>query len=78
MLSGDSTMFPGLEERMSKEITALASRGTKIEVIAPPERKYNTWIGGSILASLDTFKRMLIMKDEYDEYGPSIVHKRCF
>ncbi|KAK4722192.1 hypothetical protein R3W88_012425 [Solanum pinnatisectum] len=58
MLSGGSTMFPGLAERMSKEITALAPRGTKIEVIAPPERKYITWIGGSILASLNTFKRV--------------------
>ncbi|KAG5612303.1 hypothetical protein H5410_023584 [Solanum commersonii] len=58
VLSGGSTMFPGLAKRMSKEITALAPRGTKIEVIAPPERKYNTWIGGSILASLNTFKRV--------------------
>ncbi|XP_049369093.1 actin-104-like isoform X1 [Solanum verrucosum] len=78
VLSGGSTMFPGLAERMSKDITALAPRGMKIEVIAPPERKYSTWIGGSILASVNTFKRMLITKGEYDEYGPSIVHKRCF
>ncbi|KAH0693293.1 hypothetical protein KY285_020390 [Solanum tuberosum] len=69
-------MFPGIAERMSKEITALAPRGMKIEVIAPPERNYSTWIGGSILASLNTFKRMLMTKGEYDEYGPSIVHKR--
>ncbi|KAG5612282.1 hypothetical protein H5410_023563 [Solanum commersonii] len=78
VLSGGSTMFPGLAERMSKDITALAPRGMKIEVIAPPERKYSTWIGGSILASVNTFKRMLITKGEYDEYGPSIAHKRCF
>uniref|UniRef100_M1CUA9 Actin n=1 Tax=Solanum tuberosum TaxID=4113 RepID=M1CUA9_SOLTU len=58
VLSGGSTMFPGLAERMSKDITALAPRGMKIEVIAPPERKYSTWIGGSILASLNTFKRV--------------------
>ncbi|XP_060200656.1 actin-66-like [Lycium barbarum] len=54
VLTGGSTMF-----RMSKEITALAPSSTKIEVIAPPERKYNTWIGGSILASLSTFKNMV-------------------
>jgi len=58
VLSGGSTMFPGLAERMSKDITALAPRGMKIEVIAPPERKYSTWIGGSILASVNTFKRV--------------------
>ncbi|KAG5630636.1 hypothetical protein H5410_002353, partial [Solanum commersonii] len=56
-ISGCSTMFPGIAERTSKEITALAPINTKIEVITPPERKYITWIGGSVLASLSTFKR---------------------
>ncbi|KAH0679609.1 hypothetical protein KY285_011844 [Solanum tuberosum] len=58
VLSGGSTMFPGIAERMSKEITALAPRGTKIKVVAPPERKYSTWIGGSILASVNSFERV--------------------
>ncbi|XP_059285327.1 actin-100-like isoform X1 [Lycium ferocissimum] len=77
VLSGGSTMFLGMEERMSKEITTLAPSRTKIEVIAP-KRKDSVWIGGSILASLSTFKRMCVTKGEYDEYGPSIVHKKCF
>jgi len=58
VLSGGSTMFPGIAERMSKEITALAPRGTKIKVVAPPERKYSTWIGGSILAAVNSFERV--------------------
>ncbi|XP_060198555.1 actin-100-like [Lycium barbarum] len=78
VLTGGSTMFPGIAERMSKEITALAPSSTKIEVIAPPERKYSTWIGGSILASLSSFKNMWIMKGEYDESGPAIVNRKCF
>ncbi|KAH0739375.1 hypothetical protein KY290_038080 [Solanum tuberosum] len=77
VLSGGSTMFPGIAERMSKEITALAPRGTKIKVVAPPERKYRTWIRGSILASVNSFERMLITKGEYDEFGASIVHRKC-
>merc|ERR1711874_901096 len=47
----------------------------KIKIIAPPERKYSVWIGGSILASLSTFQQMWISKQEYDECGPSIVHR---
>ncbi|TKR82578.1 hypothetical protein L596_016277 [Steinernema carpocapsae] len=43
-----------------------------------PERKYSVWIGGSILASLSTFQQMWISKQEYDESGPSIVHRKCF
>ncbi|KAJ0976556.1 hypothetical protein J5N97_012030 [Dioscorea zingiberensis] len=59
VLSGGSTMFPGIADRMSKEITALAPSSMKIKVVAPPERKYSVWIGGSILASLSTFQQVL-------------------
>ncbi|EOY34053.1 Actin 3 isoform 3 [Theobroma cacao] len=78
VLSGGTTMFPGIADRMSKEITALAPSSMKIKVVAPPERKYSVWIGGSILASLSTFQQMWIAKAEYDESGPSIVHRKCF
>lgn len=60
VLSGGSTMFPGIADRMSKEITALAPSSMKIKVVAPPERKYSVWIGGSILASLSTFQQVIL------------------
>jgi len=78
VLSGGSSMFPGIADRMQKEITHLAPSSMKIKIIAPPERKYSVWIGGSILASLSTFQQMWISKQEYDESGPSIVHRKCF
>jgi len=78
VLSGGTTMFTGIETRLTKEITALAPATMKIKVVAPPERKYSVWIGGSILASLSTFQQMWISKGEYDESGPSIVHRKCF
>jgi actin-related protein len=78
VMSGGTTMFPGIAERMTKELTALAPSTMKIKVVAPPERKYSVWIGGSILASLSTFQQMWISKAEYDESGPSIVHRKCF
>ena len=78
VLSGGTTMFPGIAERMTKEITALAPSTMKIKCVAPPERKYSVWIGGSILSSLSTFQQMWISKAEYDESGPSIVHRKCF
>jgi len=78
VLSGGTTMFPGIADRMQKEITALAPPTMKIKIIAPPERKYSVWIGASILASLSTFQQMWISKTEFDEAGPSIVHRKCF
>jgi len=77
VLSGGSTMYPGIQERMEKEITGLAPPTMKIKVVAPPERKYSVWIGGSILSSLSTFANMWITKEEYDESGPAIVHRKC-
>jgi len=69
-------MFPGMAERMRKDISALAPPTTKIKIIVPQERKYSVWIRGSILAPLSTFQQMWIAKDEHDEAGLSIVH-RC-
>jgi len=78
VLSGGTTMFQGIGERMTKELTQLAPSTMKIKVVAPPERKYSVWIGGSILSSLSTFQQMWISKEEYDTSGPSIVHHKCF
>jgi len=78
VMSGGSTMYPGIADRMQKEITALAPSTMKVRIIAPPERKYSVWIGGSILSSLSTFSSMWITKQEYDEAGASIVHRKCF
>jgi actin-related protein len=78
VLSGGTTMYPGISERLHKELTLLAPAAIKVKVVAPPERKYSVWIGGSILSSLSTFQQMWITKEEYDDSGPSIVHRKCF
>ncbi|KAI8873920.1 actin-2 [Ramicandelaber brevisporus] len=77
VISGGTSLYNGLPERLQKEMTALAPPRTKIRVAAPPERKFSVWIGGSILASLSTFRNMWVTKAEYDESGPSIVHRKC-
>merc|ERR1712217_18956 len=77
VLSGGSTMYEGMADRVTKEIKANAPDSMTIKVVAPPDRKYSVWIGGSILASLKTFEEMWIKKEEYDEAGPGIVHEKC-
>ncbi|CAF3343650.1 unnamed protein product [Rotaria sp. Silwood1] len=78
VLSGGTTMYPGIADRMGKEIKILAPTTMKVKIMVPSERKYTVWIGGSILSSLSTFETMWISKHEYDESGPSIVHRKCF
>lgn len=82
VLGGGNMMFPGIRERMTREITNLAPSSTEIKVIAPPSNSsrklsISCWSGGSVLASLSSFKHMWISEDEYNETGPSIVHRKC-
>ena len=78
VLSGGTTMFPGIADRMQKELAALSPASMKVKIVAPPERKYSVWIGGSILASLSTFQNLWCSKQEYDESGPGIVHRSTY
>ncbi|KAK3102959.1 hypothetical protein FSP39_015277 [Pinctada imbricata] len=78
VLSGGSTMFPGIGDRMKREMESVCPSSMKVKVVAAPERKYSVWIGGSILGSLSTFQQMWVSKQEYDECGPSIIHRKCF
>ena len=58
VLSGGTTMYPGIVDRMQKEIIVLAPSTMKIKIIASPERKYSVWISDSILALLSSFQQM--------------------
>jgi actin-related protein len=78
VMSGGTTMFTGIPERLNKEITALAPSTIKIKVVAPAERRFSVWIGGSILSSLSSFQSLWVSKAEFDETGPTIVHRKCF
>ena len=78
-------MFPGLRDRLVKELSTTLesssdshSLSINVNVIAPDERRYTAWIGGSILATLATFpKDMWITREEYDESGPTSVNRIC-
>lgn len=78
VLSGGSTLFRGFGDRLLGEIRRLAPKDMKIRISAPQERLYSTWIGGSILASLDTFRKMWVSKREYEEEGHRAVHRKTF
>ena len=78
VLSGDTTMYPGFVDRMKKELKNLAPSKARIQIAALPVRTQSVWIGGSILASLSTFQKMWLTKKEYEESGPSIIHRKCF
>jgi len=77
VMSGGTTMFKQIDQRLKDELDKLSPQTMTVKIVAPPERKYSVWIGGSILASLSTFEEMWVTKEEYDESGPAIVHRKC-
>lgn len=78
ILSGGSTMYEGYAERLQKELTALAPSAISVKVIAQPDRKYAVFLGAAQLASLSAFQNSWITKQEFDENGVGIVHRKCF
>ncbi|KAI8997231.1 actin family [Pilobolus umbonatus] len=79
VVTGGNTLFDGFNERLNFELP-LKAPGSKIKIHASgntTERKSSSWLGGSILASLGTFHQLWISKKEYDEYGSSVIHRKC-
>lgn len=75
VLAGGTTCMPGFGDRLLSEVRSRAPTHTRIRISAPPERIYSAWAGGSILASLATFKNMWVTRAEYEEYGDSLMHR---
>jgi len=75
LLCGSHSLFPGMEQRLSKEMSELIPSSYKVRVVAPKssvERKFAGWIGGSVLTSLGSFQQLWLSRVEYEEYGVSL------
>jgi actin len=66
----------GIDQRLLHELEALTN--VPVRVHCPEGRQYSVWEGGSVMASLKTFAERWITKEEYQEFGASIVHRKCF
>lgn len=78
VLSDGNTMFECFPERFVKELKNKVDNEIKekFNVLASPERKYCTWIGGSIISSIPTYNNLVITKRDYEENGSVIVHQK--
>ncbi|GAB6025239.1 hypothetical protein CHUAL_010659 [Chamberlinius hualienensis] len=77
VISGGSSMFPGISKRLMNEINDLAPPTARVEIVDNSKRQYSAWIGGAVLVNTSTFQGLCITKKEYDEIGPSVVHTKC-
>ena len=63
---------------MAQELRSLAhSSASSCTIVAPDDRQYSAWLGGSVLSALSTFREMCVTKVEYEEHGASVVHRKC-
>jgi len=77
ILSGGTTLYNGLPDRLEKELDAMCPQQNMVKIIASQDRYYSVWTGGSTLSSLSTFVSQWITKEEYEENGAEIVHRKC-
>ena len=87
VLSGGSTMYPGLPSRLEREIKQLylerilkgnteALKKFKIRIEDPPRRKHMVFLGGAVLADIIKDKEEVwISKREYQEKGVAVLSK---
>ena len=76
VLAGGCTMLPGFSNRMMEEVSRIAPAGMDVKVIAPPERRSSSWIGGSVVSSLSLYNKVSTSKAEYKEYGTNAIHRK--
>jgi centractin len=78
VLAGGSTLLPGCGERLLYQVRQAAPTHVSLQLAAPPDRLHSAYVGGSILASLATFKSMWVSREQYEEHGTSILHARDY
>lgn len=77
---GGNTLLNGFTDRLNRDLSTKIPPNMKLKIISSTvsaERRFSSWIGGSILASLGSFHQMWISKQEYEESGRSCVEKKC-
>ena len=78
LISGGNSMIRGFNERIFPTVHNMFPEQMRVRTICTPERRFSTWIGGAILASLShNNNNTWIDREDYDEYGPSVVHRLC-
>ncbi|XP_067872561.1 uncharacterized protein [Heterodontus francisci] len=76
VLAGGNSMFRNMEERFQQEMTSLSKPGTKVKVFAPPNRNYLSWKGAAILSSLSNFHQMCVSRQDFEEFGATVLCRK--
>ena len=78
-LTGGTTLLKNFPEKLKNELSE-SSEGANFNLSAEQERLFSTWIGGSIVSSLDNFQFMWVNKKEHTDNGKNllVIDSKCF
>jgi actin-like protein 6A len=79
LCAGGSSLFMSTKERLDRELLELAPQAARVRVTThqnATERRFSVWLGGSILGSLGSFHQLWMSKQEYEEHGAGLIHRK--
>lgn len=77
ILTGGTTMMKGFSERIQKHLPDISPQNIRVKVLSSNERRFQPWVGGSILSSLGSFQQMWMSRYEYEEHGSIMIERKC-
>ena len=77
ILCGGTSLIQNYSNRLNRELVTISPNNIKVKIVAGSDRQFLAWNGGSLISSLATFQSMWITHAEYEENGPSIIHRKC-
>ena len=80
IIAGGSSMFNGFIDRIKVEIGRYygGKYKNRMKIIEVNKRNLMQFVGASTFSMNQIFKGLCTTKEEYNEYGPSAVHNKCF
>ena len=78
VVAGSTTMMKSFCNRLHKSIQNLMPKNNnKVTLMAPANRQFSCWIGGSTISELRAFDRMWISKKDYESDDGRILSLNC-
>nr|XP_022915511.1 actin-like protein 6B [Onthophagus taurus] len=79
VVTGGNSNIQGFTDRLNRDLQSKVPPSMRLKIISQAgmsEKRFASWLGGSILSSLGTFTQLWVSKQEYEEVGKGVVRNR--
>uniref|UniRef100_A0A182YBT6 Uncharacterized protein n=1 Tax=Anopheles stephensi TaxID=30069 RepID=A0A182YBT6_ANOST len=77
VLAGGPTMLNGFPDRLQSELTKLVPSQYRCKVVTTQQPIVTVWAGGCLVAQSPMFQQSWVTKQEYEEFGADVIHRKC-